>query len=253
MKKILCFLFCVYLLLSVTPFSFAAEYDSINVNAEIVSQVQDSDSDTVVTLYNGYYTWMFAERMTVQEMVASALEEYYMVISPRNVKYRHFWKDGELYDISLASGVSDWSDFISYALSPEQVFGPSVEIYNIYCLDGQPSYDLVYIYYVTSEGDYVLFKEHLSYEDSYLVPVEDFYEIAEIKVASYNGISESGEFLFGGSPLISELCDLTPYIFHPKPTYGAYFIMALIILSITAVCVLFIVYRKKREIHNHTS
>lgn len=123
-------------------------------------------------------------------------------------------------------GISDWSDFYKYAVSQNKVFGSFVKVNAVYCLDGEPSHDGVYIYYDTDDGQYVLYKSHLSAEKTYLFPISDFYEFSE---EVNNERRAKKDLIIGFPSSIEELCDVEDYVLKPKIDF--YFMTIAIIVA----------------------
>ena len=159
-----------------------ATQKSDSLNDPESGKFRDNESDMVVVLYNGHYTAAFAQKMEIEDILSSSecvLEKTYMVI-PNN-----FEEMGATYKVCRNNQIStvnkssakDWNQFYEYAVSPTMALGESVEVNAVYCLDGTPSNNGAYIYYSTNEGDYVLYKEFLTSEETYLFPLEDFYRL----------------------------------------------------------------------------
>lgn len=186
--------------------------DSVVLDSFEVELIRDESFEKVIKLYNGMYMHRFSKKQDIHTMLENALEIEYLVISGKRVRYKHIY-EGKITNIDSASFKGKgWKEFYTYAVSPELIFDASVKVYNTYCLDGSSSHNGVYIYYATNNGDYVLYKEFLSYEEMYLFPLEDFYEVAKIVQDDlYLHRNETG----GNTP-ISELVDLSSYVVTPS-------------------------------------
>lgn len=222
--------------------SYAIEYgDSIAFDSFEAELVRNKPSEKVIKLYNGYYMPRFSEQQDIHTMLADALEVSYMVISGKQIQYKHIY-EGKITNVTYRES-TDWREFYTYAVSPELVFEPSIEIYNTYCLDGSSSHNGVYIYYVTNKGNYVLYKEFLTYEEMYLFPLEDFYRVAKvIQDDRYLHRNEDG----GGTP-VSELVDLNQYIFTPRNHSAAWipYVVISAVVLVGAVIVICLIIKKK--------
>ena len=241
MKKLIYTALCTIVLTLFTILVSAEDnYDSVNIDSEELSLMKDSSDDTVVKLYGGMFMPDFAEKKKIEDIINDDTSIDYMVISKDgNITYKNY-RNGKINIINPANGISDWSEFYKYAISPEKVFGYSTEIYNIYCLDGEPSHDGVYIYYFTDKGEYVLYKEYLSADKEYLIPIADFYDISK----AVHEERLKFKFSEGGGLPIDELLDMKPYIFRDN-TY-IYFVMPILIIAIVIGGVIgIIVYKKK--------
>ena len=237
------YVICTIVFITFFTVSVSAEdnYDSVNIDPEELSLMKDSSDDTVVKLYGGMFMPDFAEKKNIEEIINDDTSIDYMVISKNgNITYKNY-RNGKINIINPANGISDWSEFYKYAISPEKVFGYATEIYNVYCLDGESSHDGVYIYYFTDKGEYVLYKEYLSADEEYLIPIADFYNISKV-------IHEERlkfKFSEGGGRPIDELLDMKSYVFRDN-TY-LYFVIPILIISIVIGSVIgIIIYKKKK-------
>ena len=104
----------------------------------------------------------------------------YMVVTSSGDMYSKIIRDGSGITIGSDKGAIEWSGFYTYTQSPELVFDFSVKINKIYCLHGFEDNDNAYIYYETDHGEYILFKEYPKAKDTYLFPLDDFYEFAKL-------------------------------------------------------------------------
>lgn len=244
----------------------AASTDSLHLNSDEQSQLSDiSPDDTIVKLFCGAFMHDFAEQNDIKSITARSEERtrimYLIKKSYGGIEYRHNYH-GEI--IPVIFGLPDWSTFYEYAVSPNKVFDPSVQVNEVYCLEGSLSIDGAYIYYSTDKGDYVLFKEFLNYNESYLFPISDFYEFASV-VYSDRLLHKDED---GGGTEIDKLFDVENYLFKPKsvelsspepdspkpdspePEKSIDWITIVIIISVILIAVigiLFFVHRKKSK------
>ena len=245
LQRILCFFVALLILLSCTVVaSGAVDYDSVNIPPDEFSSVQESKKDIVVKLYNSSYMKGFSQGKSVEEMISTSLQTVYMVIEQpfkNNITYKAYYKDGKLYDLAFPT---DWSEFYIYAISTDLVFDSSIKVNKVYCLDGEPSHNGVYIYYETNKGDYVLFKEYLTAEDTYLFPIEDFRDFAKA-VCEENERNKGAD---GGEKNINEIYDLDSYVFHKRISWqGCIIIAGSIILVLITSFVIYTVIRKRKK------
>lgn len=210
-------------IMCVAPFILpvAAEInDSLHLSSEEESRLDLSPGDTVITLFGNNFMKAFSDQEDIVTMVERSVERstitYMIVPMLGEAIYKKPYK-GEITKLNPATGISDWSDFYTYAVSPNKVFGSSVKVNKVYCLDGDRSCDGVYIYYDTDIGEYVLFKEFLSYDEAYLFPLSDFYEFAK---AVYDERLLYKDMDGGGGAPIEELFDVENYLFKPKSTFN---------------------------------
>lgn len=152
--------------------------DSLHLNSEEESQLNVSSDDTVVKLFCGSFMKDFSTQEDITNIVEKSEIMYLIVKSSGEIVYKNYY-DGEIVELNPLNRVSDWSNFYTYAVSSNTVFDSSVKVNEVYCLNGESSHDGVYIYYDTDHGKYVLFKEYLSADESYLFPISDFYEFSE--------------------------------------------------------------------------
>jgi len=220
MKKIILYLFIFILMFQFLSISTIAadREDSVNISEQTRLDMQDHPDDIVVKLYGGMFMHLFAQEADISEMLdqRTMYDECasYMVIpaTSESVKYKRYHK-GEVTRIEFFSTPAEWDKMYPYVEDPSKVLGESTTVTNIYCLDGDPSHDGVYIYYVTDKGDYVLYKEYLVADDMYLFPVEEFYAFAKVvheeRVSSSRG--PNGEYLYGDGKSIEDIFDVGPY------------------------------------------
>lgn len=217
--------------------------DSITLSENEYTDFKDNADDTVIKLYWKMCMPLFAESMTISDITSEVERAVYMVISQSgNISYKQYY-DGVVRKIS-SGGVPDWSEFSKYAINPSLVFGPLVTVMNIYCLSGEQSHDGVYIYFETSKGDYVLYKEYLSADKEYLFPVKDFYPFAK-SVATYR--KENSDLLGAGAG-ISELYDLSPYAFTAQNPVTFVIAAASIVVIVAAGVIILFITRKHRKV-----
>lgn len=174
---------------------------------------RDNENDMVVVLYNGHYTAAFAQGMEIEAIISSecVIEKIYMVIPSDYevdcVSYK-VCRNNKISTVNKSS-VTNWDRFYEYAVSPTMVLGESVEVNAVYCLDGTPSNNGAYIYYSTNEGEYVLYKEFLTSDETYLFPLEDFCQLNQRLQDDILSNSDTDEYI--GVQSIGMLEDIEKY------------------------------------------
>lgn len=217
--------------------------DSLHLNSEEESQLDVSSDDTVVKLFCGSFMKDFSAQKDITNIVEKSEIMYLIVKSSGEIVYKNY-HNGEIVELNPLNRISDWSDFYTYAISSNSVFDSSVKVNEVYCLNGESSHDGVYIYYDTNEGDYILFKEYLSADESYLFPISDFYEFSAV-VYNDRLLHKDAD---GGGVAIDELFDLESYLYKPTSsskwmTMG--FIICIVLVAVGGI--LYLSHRKKTK------
>ena len=245
MRKLISLFLVVCCIASFIPNAYAvARNDSLRISEDEITAVKDNNNQTILKLYAGSFMHCFAEGKGIAEIVSDRTASY-MLISPNGeIIYKNF-RNGQVQKLNPSTGISDWSNFYQFALEPNTVFDPSVDVQNIYCLNGEPNHDGVYIYYETSSGDYILYKEYLSASVTYLFPLDDFYKLAEIVSAE----RKNNAYKLGGTTPIEELFDLSPYLFTARPIidFGVLLISAIAFVLIALGATVFITKRRNKS------
>lgn len=251
MKRFCAGMLMICLSLSIYSVSIVAmeTEDSIRISSDEMQVVQNTSQDIIVKLYGGYFMDDFNEEKRIGDIINNDdLHILYMIIGRRgHISYKHNYH-GEIVKISSSMLRSDWTDFHQYAISTGMVFDNSFEVNQVYCLNGEPSHDGVYIYYSTNKGDYVLFKEYLDSDEEYLFPLEDFYRFAKVVYEDrYLNRYKDG----GGRP-VNELFDMNQYTFHPRyrNIWIVYVGIALVAVAAVGVFTYLMIQRKKK---NHSA
>lgn len=211
MKKVIIFILISAMLVSCLMIGAYAmnNNDSVKIDTEVMNKFKEKESDTVIMLlYNGMFMYAFAEKQTIEEIVSGncVLSQNIMVMTDSVIKYKVERNER----IVTLRQTTDWSKLYKYAVKPSRILSnisPKLEVKNVYCLDGEPSHDGVYIYYSTDKGDYIYYKEYLIAEKEYLFPLNDFYEFASI-VQEERNLNKDRD---GGGRSIDELYDLGKY------------------------------------------
>jgi hypothetical protein len=247
MKKVIIFILISAMLVSCLMIGAYAmnNNDSVKIDTEVMNKFKEKESDTVIMLlYNGMFMYAFAEKQTIEEIVSGncVLSQNIMVMTDSVIKYKVERNER----IVTLRQTTDWSKLYKYAVKPSRILSnisPKLEVKNVYCLDGEPSHDGVYIYYSTDKGDYIYYKEYLIAEKEYLFPLNDFYEFASI-VQEERNLNKDRD---GGGRSIDELYDLGKY--EIKTGLSLWITLPIAILIIIGTCFTLI----KRLKHKKTS
>ncbi len=152
--------------------------DSLQIPAEELNFIEPEGEPLTIKLYCNSYIPLFSQQMDIEDAIVHQYTRIkYMLFYGTQAIYKQKGTDGKIHVI--AYGTTDWSKFVKYAISPELIFDSSFTITAIYCLDGMNGYDGFYIYYKTNKGDFVLYKQYLEAEKTYLFPLEQFYELTQ--------------------------------------------------------------------------
>jgi hypothetical protein len=221
--------------------------DSLEINSDEAAKFKNDSSDTVIKIYNGSFMHGFADKVTIDKLISSdyVLEPFYMVISKTEGRVCKAERNGAIISVNM----SDWNKLYKTTISPQKVLqtvSSEITVKNTYCLDGEPSHDGVYLYFVTDKGDYVYYKEYVSAENEYLFPVEKFYDFAKAVYTErqeYNKIGTAG-----GIPPIEEIFDLKAYkIRSTNSTLSVILWTASIVILIAFVSRLFAIKKHTKK------
>ncbi len=164
--------------------------DSVVIDDDEYKLFECSESETLIRVYNGFYMIGFANHETIDELIGDqyTLNEIYGVIKEESscIDFNMTLVDGKptrLMNTLQASAIIP-----DRILSYQNVFSASkmgfsmgeLVVDKIYCLDGTSSANGLYIYYVTNKGDFVYFKQDVGVKEEYLLPLNTFYEFAEM-------------------------------------------------------------------------
>ncbi len=248
MKQVILFFIVAIFLVTPLSFSVSAEeiYDSLQLSPQELELVCN-EGETVVKLYSSGFMDAFSEKQTIETILSkdSEFHEIYMVYSENSLQFKHFYK-GTLATITQTIYLPEWANFVSFACSPEKIFDSSVHVQRVYCLDGEHSHDGVYIYYVTDQGDYILYKEYLSAEKEYLFPLADFHEFAKLEWEDrIKHAYEDG----GGTPIEELMMEIqSPNVQPADEVYDApYLVIALATIITAGGVVTYVVIKRRRR------
>lgn len=215
--------------------------DSLHLSSEEESLLDTSSNELVVKLFSGSFMGDFADREDITSIAAKSRIVYLIANNYGGVVYKKNY-NGEMVKIDPSSLVYDWSEFYTYAVYPNSVFDSTVKINEIYCLNGASSHDGVYIYYDTDHGKYVLFKEFLSDDETYLFPISDFYDFAEkvynnrILHKDYDGVSIPDDLLL----------EVEDYLLKPKSNFNWIAPVLIVIFVLVSVGVVLCLLLRRR-------
>ena len=186
MKKMIVFILSLLCLMASGMTVNADNYDCLfGISNDESESLRIEETDVIIKYYGAkMFMKEFAENSTIDNIIDES-PIFYVVWSekdPDNPKYLRN-KNGEI--ITGFTGV-DHSFLLNHTLGAEELLRSKVtfdfEIKNIYFLYG--GNDGIYIYYVTSVGDYVYYKLHEKAEKEYVFPIEKFLEFAKEAVIS---------------------------------------------------------------------
>lgn len=257
MKKIVCIsisaLLFIFIVFGVS--ADALKSDSLVFSDSVYESIDNANRNNTIQIYNGTFMHLFAERKSIEEIITdeSMLEPYYAVKGVFSSPEYYYIKDGASQKISINPLAIDST--LRYVTSPDSVLNhisPFLTVQNVYYLNGDASHDGIYIYYKTSKGDYIYYKDYAEAEESYLFPLEDFYSLAETMTEKLQQEKQEREhldsihkYLFGGPTLLSDVVDISSYRVTPQNPVFLYIGIVVVILAVGTV--LFVFIRKKRS------
>ena len=255
MKKIICLSISMLLFIFIVFGASADDIktDSLTFSDSVYERIDNANHSNTIQIYNGTFMHLFAERKSIEEIVTdeSLLDPYYAVKGIFSSPEYYYVKDGTSQKISVNSPAIDST--LRYVTSPNSVLNhisPFLAVQNVYYLNGDASHDGIYIYYKTSKGDYIYYKDYAEAEESYLFPLEDFYCMAETMEEKVQREKQEKEhldsihkYLFGGPTLLSDIVDISSYRITPRNSVALYVGIAVIVLAVGAVA--FVLIRRK--------
>lgn len=190
-KRIFAILLCLFMTFCQVNVYAASPYDSVILDSDEENSVRVYGDEPVVKAYYDSFWFDFADKTSIYQIVENSSYEQYLVYSfctpiytgaPRIMEFRN----GELCHIDYGAVRYLIGEFFKYAVYPEYVLGPNTRVLETYCLNGLMSREGFFIYYVTDNGDYVLYKPLLDSDDIYLVPAQQMHTIATSVIEFYN-------------------------------------------------------------------
>ncbi|MBQ7358264.1 MAG: hypothetical protein IJW65_05980 [Clostridia bacterium] len=211
-------------------------YDSLNIPKSELKRIQnDYPDEAVVRIVSGDVLYAFDQESEASDAwnkpVSKQMYHYtwYMLV-PEDESFRGALAKSDGYMSETDDRIGD--ELFLYAIHPEKVFDKDVKVKNTYCfLEGDFGFDNApFIYYVTSDGDYVLYRSN-SDDVTCLFTEEQFREFVHallIEDGLYDRIAErSSEAMDPDNWLMGpgsgnmvfihmtseEVYDVSPYIF----------------------------------------
>lgn len=263
-KSVIAFVLLVCTILSPVPVSANTPVeDAFTVDSETRAILSASEDDTVIRVYFGIFMYGFSLRQSIEDIFNDGWSlhgTYYLIASnDKNGEQSLVCKcveDGAVVSQEYESGSFyaksieqlhknnlTYYDLIGECERILSALGPFVTAEKTVFMHGLPV-DGMYIYYETNIGNYVYYKDHPEAEEEYLVPLETFYDYAEVVQAARSGTA-------GGSRADVEAYDLSPYSLKnytatPRKIFFTILLYGIPILLVTCVCIGFVV-RKKRK------
>ena len=195
MKKLFLLLLLFGLLLSMIACTTEADLghdknhgdlaDSLHVAEEIAAPLRANEEEVVIRVYDGVFMKGFSEKKTISELVKEPYTRRvtYLVLENaalEQMTYKAIHEDvlTEVDDL-YGEGKVISTIVTKPGLALSSIRG-TLNVEEVYCLNGEAANNGIYIYFVTDHGDYVYYKEYATTEHEYLFTVEKFYEIAPI-------------------------------------------------------------------------
>ncbi len=205
---ILTFIMCLtFFIVPVSADSYDS-YDSRYLTSEekaILSVPYNDEAllpdDTAIKLYmsGGDYFFQFKNQEDITTIIESAVAIRYLVVSG-DFETRHYKAIyGGVGITRTPQLLAQWEGFYTYTVYPELVFGSSVKVNKIYCLDGFENGDCRYIYYDTDHGEYILFNDFYLGETC-LFPLSYFYEFTKMYDRSFYEVINMEGYVFNDTP-----------------------------------------------------
>ena len=108
---------------------------------------------------------------TIDELLKTG-EQWIRAFSEDDIDYLRLNEEGKI-EATFMPFYHSWNKFDQYARNPKLLFGETVSVDAVYCLDNGDDHGGSSIYYVTDHGDYILHQEQKKSEAIYLFPLED--------------------------------------------------------------------------------
>lgn len=216
MKKMVIIMLCLFCITTINISAYGRtneSYDSLTIADNIKDLLDVSSDKIIIKYYNGLFIPGFAKEENINILISDkyVIEDVYMIKEYDKIlsKVVRGGKSVELFESEEASLI--YSFYEKYAIKYSRYLEIDGLI-NIYCLNGDSSYDGVFIYYVTANGDYVLFKENCYSENMYFFELDEFYKFA--KVVYEDRVKNA--LLIGGNRPVEELYDMTGFKIYTK-------------------------------------
>ena len=135
--------------------------DSKTISDDLRAELNVTDSDVVLKLYNISLIFAFAEYQDIDSILKSeaVLEEFYAVKKYEDTYMYLREEEGEFVRTNLIRG-NDRAVKMCETGEVTAYIAPDVVVYNTYCLSGESSNQGTAIYYETNKGDYVYYSHY---------------------------------------------------------------------------------------------
>ena len=255
-KTVAAILSIAVLLLSFTVPVHADVVDCRDVPQAQKELVGMGDSDTMIRIYNGYFLPGFAAGDSLENLTSEkyVLEEVLVTCEKEerlNVEcfaIRNGVAD-RLSGLEKAARVfAEYTDEQNIRKLEQKT---KAEIRSVVCLCGEPSHNGIYIYYVTDQGDFVLFKEYAISEKTYFFPLEEFTAAAAEyqEEKTKNLYDENGNERIGADIRFEDVKNVGKYELSLNEKNG-WVIVAVCIVAFLVLAVLLLVLVRRKFGHS---
>ena len=158
----------------------------------------------LVCIHTGSVVKSLAKDQTTEQIISDSVSYYYCLFDRiQNVGmdgkinwtedeyYCEVHEDGTVYTVQV---YPTWKQFYDYAEDPYRVFSPFTRIREIRCMDEYQGMDGTYIYYDTTDGEWVLYWVK---DQMYLLPLSVFRQACTDAVAYFNAQTEQNGYTSG--------------------------------------------------------
>ena len=222
--------------------------------------VTGSEADALLLrVYNGSFLSGFADGESIEILTSEkhVLEELLVVCQNGNPEANTWFTTRSGAPTKINGTVNRTAEFFvkwsSEKTMAEVEKKTKADIRKIICLSGESSHDGNYIYCVTDNGDFVLYKESHASEKTYLFPVEEFRTVAKeyCEQRRKNLFDENGNVRLGGSVSFEELNNVSKYemSLHEENTWVVIAVWSALVLLGVGI-VFFTIKRRARNRKN---
>ncbi len=186
MKRISCFLslpIISALLLSALISASAATSLSDSLRIGDKTQKLLGGGDNVIRIYCGSFIDGFANGESISSLTGDGHVKAQVYMMQGSDGFRYVCIDGDETsppDKNLEKSL-DGNSMYDIVSDPERILPGDARVENVWCLDGDGDDDGIYIYFATSAGDYVYYKEQKD-TGGYILPAGRFTEFAKASV-----------------------------------------------------------------------
>lgn len=249
---------CVFLVICIFCFPImlfsadAIDEDSITFDATVFEKIDNASRSNTIKIYNGLFLQYFAKRIPIDEIIRdeNLLDPYYVVKSGlKNAEYFYI-RNNQAQPIKVNPPKLDKT--LVFVTSPERILNSvssHLSVQKVYYLNSDSSYNGIYLYYVTTQGDYIYYQEHAADDNGYLFTLEEFYDIS---LAAYEKIKADNtgnvwELPAGGPTFLSDVVDISAYRITPQTPIALYVGIAVALVACGAVALIFIRRRRTKN------